>query len=46
LVGGLIIFGSSGLILGPLSVTITLLLLEIRHKPGKRNEPQMGADEH
>lgn len=31
LVGGLIIFGSSGLILGPLSVTITLLLLEIRH---------------
>jgi hypothetical protein len=31
LVGGLIIFGSSGLIIGPLSVTITLLLLEIRH---------------
>jgi predicted PurR-regulated permease PerM len=46
LVGGLIIFGSSGLIIGPLSVTITLLLLEIRHKPGKRNEPQMDEDEH
>lgn len=36
LVGGLIIFGSSGLILGPLSVTITLLLLEIRHNPRKK----------
>jgi predicted PurR-regulated permease PerM len=31
LVGGLIVFGSSGVILGPLSLTITLLLLEIRH---------------
>ncbi len=46
LVGGLIIFGSSGLILGPLAVTITLLLLEIRHKPRKINEPQMDTDEH
>lgn len=35
LVGGLIIFGSSGLILGPLALTTTILLLEIRreHKP-------------
>lgn len=32
LVGGLIVFGSSGIILGPLSVTITLLLLEIWHE--------------
>jgi predicted PurR-regulated permease PerM len=31
LVGGLIVFGSSGIILGPLSVTLTLLLLEIWH---------------
>jgi predicted PurR-regulated permease PerM len=31
LVGGLIFFGSSGIILGPLSVTLTLLLLEIWH---------------
>ena len=30
LVGGLIFFGASGIILGPLSITITLLLLEIR----------------
>jgi len=32
LVGGLIVFGSPGLILGPLAVTITLLLLEIRRE--------------
>lgn len=31
LVGGLIVFGSSGIILGPLSVTLTLLLLQIWH---------------
>ena len=31
LVGGLLFFGSSGIILGPLSVTLTLLLLEIWH---------------
>ena len=32
LVGGLIFFGPSGIILGPLSITITLLLLEFRHE--------------
>jgi predicted PurR-regulated permease PerM len=32
LVGGLMFFGASGIILGPLSVTITLLLLEIWHE--------------
>lgn len=32
LVGGLILIGSSGIILGPLAVTITLLLIEIRHE--------------
>lgn len=32
LVGGLIVFGSSGIILGPLCVTLTLLLLEIWHE--------------
>lgn len=32
LVGGLVIFGSSGLILGPLAVTFTILLLEIRRE--------------
>lgn len=36
LVGGLILFGTSGIILGPLSVTLTLLLFEFWHerKPG------------
>jgi predicted PurR-regulated permease PerM len=29
IVGGLIVFGSSGLILGPVTVTVTVLLLEI-----------------
>lgn len=32
LVGGLLVFGSSGIILGPLIVTLTLLLLEIRRE--------------
>jgi len=29
IVGGLIVFGSSGLILGPVTLTVTVLLLEI-----------------
>lgn len=32
LVGGILLFGPSGIILGPLSITITLLLLEIWHE--------------
>ena len=43
-VGGLIVFGASGLILGPLAVTITLALLEtwrtrISTNPGDSSEP-------
>ncbi len=33
IVGGLIVFGSSGLILGPVTLTVTLLLLEVWRTP-------------
>ena len=38
LVGGLIVFGASGLILGPLALTTTILLLEIRRERKPVNE--------
>jgi len=41
LVGGLVVFGSSGLILGPLAVTLTFLLLEIR----RERQEEAGSEE-
>jgi predicted PurR-regulated permease PerM len=39
IVGGLLLFGASGFILGPLAVTITMLFLEIWRARNRAREP-------
>jgi len=44
IVGGLVLFGASGFILGPLAVTVTILLLEIWRARDETVPPEKGND--
>jgi predicted PurR-regulated permease PerM len=44
LIGGLILFGAPGFILGPLAVTVTVLLLEIWRERSQTANPQLTQD--